>query len=254
MPPLKVSIIVPVFNNKDYFQRAIESALFQDYGGLVEVIVIDNESTDMPLEEKKVLMELLKDKIKNSKFPRVLLFDTVPNVYKYSWHEPTFRGMEMMKGDIFMFLGSDDYLQENFVSNNAKIFKSQEKIKCLQSYVRNVGAREGIEGYDYSSLGEFKAMCLERCPVKTPTVMYRKELFEKGRMTTYPDKFFGADDYWRVCNLAEQGLFIFPVPKWLGYNYNWHPEMATVHMHKDLDGPNSIDKMIQDEWREKWKM
>lgn len=255
MSSLKVSIIVPIYNNRDFYKRAVESALSQDYMGLIEVIAIDNESTDTDFSSIKTQLKFVEERLCfNSKAPRALVVSQVPNIYKYSWHEPTFAGMEAMKGDIFMFLGSDDYLSHNYVSNCVRIFKANEKIEAIQSYVQNVGARTGVEGYLYSNIDEFKKMCLERCPVKTPSVVYRRRLYDDGLMETHPQTYFGADDYWRVCNLADKGIFIVPIPKWLGYNYNWHEGMATVAMHRDLDAPNTIDKMIQKEWRDKWDL
>jgi hypothetical protein len=251
---MKVSIIVPIYNNKDFYKNAVRSAMEQDYMGLIDVIAIDNESTEMDFFEIKTQLNFIAEDFKNSVAPRSLTINQVPNIHKYSWHEPTFAGMEAMKGDIFLFLGSDDYLSQNYVTNCVKIFKANENIKAIQSYVRNFGARHGVDGYLYSNIPEFKEMCLERCPVKTPSLVYHRSLYEDGLMVTHPEKYFGADDYWRVCNLANEGVLIVPIPKWLGYNYQWHDKMATIAMHQDLNSPATIDKEIQAEWREKWEL
>lgn len=231
----KVSIIIPCFNSEKYIDRAIKSALNQNYDKL-EVIVIDNDSTDSSYE-------------KICSYDGILV-DKVENIHECSWHEPTRRGMELMTGDYFMILASDDYLDVDFISNNMKIIRKKPNlIKALQSPVKNVGGKSGIEGYHYKNLEEFKQLCLKKCPVKSPTVVWSREVYEKGLMETYPERFKGADDYWMYCNQADKGLFIFPSPKYLGYNYNWHSEQQTWNMISDHKG---VDDEIQEEWRTRW--
>lgn len=42
----KVSIVIPVFNYEDYVLNTIDSCLQQDYKGPIEIIVVDDASTD----------------------------------------------------------------------------------------------------------------------------------------------------------------------------------------------------------------
>ena len=49
----------------------------------------------------------------------------------------------------------------------------------------------------------------------------------------------------------DEDIFIFPVNKWLGYYYRWHDKQATWEVQKE--GVN-YDAMIQEFWREKWKI
>ena len=85
----------------------------------------------------------------------------------------------------------------------------------------------------------------------SPTVFYKREIYDKGLIKTNPEKYSGAADYDLYCNLIDQGYYILPVPNWLGYNYRWHEEQATWGMHKSKI---NYDSLIQSRWREKWNL
>ena len=102
----------------------------------------------------------------------------------------------------------------------------------------------------YSSLIDMKEGLLSRSLVNTPTVVYSREIYEKGMMKTYPEKYYGAADYDLYCRMADNNILIYPFPQWIGYNYRWHEEQATWGMHKE---PIKYDKLIQEYWRKKWK-
>ena len=48
---MKVSIIIPAYNEEHYISRTLEAALNQDFSGEFEVIVIDNASIDNTFQE-----------------------------------------------------------------------------------------------------------------------------------------------------------------------------------------------------------
>jgi glycosyltransferase involved in cell wall biosynthesis len=238
----KVTIIIPCYNVEDFVEKCVISALEQDYENL-EVIAIDNESKD------QTYSKLLS--IKN-KYPN-LIVDTAPNIFKYSWEEPVEKGLKLSTGDYITFICSDDYLEKNYISLCMKyIMSAPNSIKCLQSPIRNIvdNNPNGFQAYSYKKLEELKELLLQRSVVNTPTVIYSRELYEKGLLKSKPEKYLGAADYDLYCNLADNGVMIYPSPTWLGYNYRWHNQQCTWGMKKE--GIN-YDKLIQDFWREKWK-
>lgn len=46
MPPPRFTVVVPAYNEADFIQATLDSVRDQDFGGDVEVIVVDNHSTD----------------------------------------------------------------------------------------------------------------------------------------------------------------------------------------------------------------
>ena len=243
----KVSIIIPCYNAEKWIEECVMSALSQTYKN-VEVIVVDNESSDRSVEIVQNLQEQNQE----------LIFSTAENVYPNCWDEAREEGFRLMTGDYVLVRGSDDFLDEKFIENCMKFFmQAPDKIKALQSPAKGVTVKNGIKMFTgelkhlYRSKEEFKNLCLQKCPVNTPTVIYNTELYKKGLLKAEPQKYGGAADYDLYCKLIDEGVFIYPSPVWLGFYYRWHEEQATWKVHKQ--GVN-YDIMIQEYWREKWKI
>ena len=96
---MKVSIIIPVYNTEKYLKRCIESCLNQTLGD-IEIILVDDYSKDGS-------REIIRDySIK------------YPNKVKYIFQKENHRqgaarnrGMEIAKGDYFLFVDSDDWIK-----------------------------------------------------------------------------------------------------------------------------------------------
>jgi len=242
---MKVSIIIPCYNAEKWIEKCVLSALNQSYEDK-EVIVVDNESADQSLE----IVNKLKEKYDN------LIVSSAKNIYPNCWDEARSRGYELASGEYFFTLASDDYIEPFYVKNCMKyLLRAPELVKVLQSPIRGINALGGPIAGDishvYNSLKEFKDMCLERCPANSPTVVYKRELYDQGMLTTNPEKYGGAADYDLYCRLADEGVFIFPVNSWLGYCYRWHEEQATWNVHKE---ERNYDREIQEYWKKRWQM
>ncbi|HAI17309.1 MAG TPA: hypothetical protein DCM10_04385 [Xanthomarina gelatinilytica] len=236
---MKVSIIVPCYNAEKWIEEALLSALNQDYESF-EVIFVDNESTDKSQRIAKNVGE---------KYPNLILA-SAKNIYKRCWDEPRQEGFRLATGEYLFTLAADDSYEANYVSNCMSFISAGNgKIKAFQSGIRNIGMKAGDSSQFYKTIQQFKDLCLARCPVSSPTVVYSKELFTSGLLETYPDKYSGAADYDLYCRLADNNIFIYPAGRCLGYNYRWHPGQATWEMHRD---PNDYEKSIQDYWRNRW--
>jgi len=238
----KVTIIIPCYNAEKWVRQCVVSALKQDYES-IEVIAVDNESTD---RTREVIINLQKE------HPALKIGDA-PNLYKHTWDEARNEALTMATGDYVTFVCSDDYLESDYISNCMKyILLNPTKIKILQSAIKGVdesGLSRGDINHFYSSLDEFKKLAIAKCPVNTPTVIYNMELYHAGALKTYPEKYSGAADYDLYCSLADKEYLIYPANRWLGYYYRWHPGQATWGMHQD---PVKYDKIIQEYWRARW--
>ena len=118
--------------------------------------------------------------------------------------------------------------------------------------VNESGLKTGKISHTYSNIEEFKRIAAtDKCPVTSPTVFYKREIYDQGLIKTNPEKYSGAADYDLYCQLADKGYYILPVPEWIGYNYRWHEGQATWDMHK---GGVNYDAIIQEYWREKWDL
>ena len=241
----KVSIIIPCYNAEKYIEQCVRSAMTQTYEN-TEVIFVDNDSGDDSLE----IVENLQDEFPN------LQVDTAPNLYPFSWEEPVEKALSMASGEYFTILGSDDYISEDYVSKiMEKILNSKDPILVMQSKIKGVNENSELMNQDvshtYSDLKDFKNMLLERCPVTTPSVVYKTDLHKRGIVRWLASEYLGAADYDLYFNLADNDVFIHPFEEWLGYYYRWHEDQATWGMQKQ---PLNYDFMLQNQWREKWGM
>lgn len=248
---LKFTIIIPVRISGDekviqnkvaYFKECYYSCLNQTYDD-IEIIIADNDSAS------DVMLALARyaDSQEHTKFV------TSEFLYPYSWYEPVHAAWDVMSGDYFTIVAYDDLLEDDYISNLAKIL-SKTNLLALQSPIRSIdqNGRKKLEPdvkFAYKSLDEFKQQYMTRCPVTTPSVVYRSDLVADGKLESDPGTYFGYDDYFMYGSMADQAIMIAPFPKWLGYYYRWHPEQATNGMKRDY--PN-LDQKIQEYWRNKW--
>lgn len=244
----KVSIIIPCYNAELWIKKCVLSALTQTHEN-VEVICVDNESSDRSVE----FLEDIKDS-----HPELTL-SSAPNVYPHCWDEAREVGFELATGDYLITIGADDYLDVNFISNYlAAIFQVEkgqdEKIVAIQSPIFGIRGMEedvvGLQNHTYASLEEFKEQCLVHCPVNTPSVLFHRDLYEQGLLKANPERYSGAADYDLYCNLADKGIFIYPLNQWMGYYYRWHESQATWGV---LGENTDYNKLIQNFWKDKWK-
>tara|TARA_Y100000310_G_scaffold252673_2_gene259405 strand:+ start:1136 stop:1867 length:732 start_codon:yes stop_codon:yes gene_type:complete len=239
----KVSIIIPCYNAEPWLEKCILSAVAQTYAN-IEVIVVDNESSDKSLEVAKKVQE---------QNPQ-LIIGSAPNLYKYSWEEPVAEGLKLCSGDYITILGADDYILPSYVACAMKyITGAPFKILAFQSPIRGVKGDTAVSigetGHFYKNMAEFKKLLFEKCPVTTPSMIYSRELYERD-LLRWDSQYLGACDYNLYFDLADNDVFIFPCDRFLGYCYRWHKEQATWGMHRE--GIN-YDEAIRETWRKKWQ-
>ena len=198
------------------------------------------------------LIQYLK-KIKKDNNQLILL--TAENIYPNCWDEARAEAYKVLSGDYFTVIGSDDYIESSYISNCMEIImKAPDKILAMQSPLMGIegdtNALRGVIEHHYSSLKNFKEQSLNKCLVNSTTVVYNTSLLKDGLLKTNPEKYGGAADYDLYCSLADNGIMIYPFPRWIGFYYRWHKDQATWKVHKEA---KNYDKMIQDYWREKWK-
>jgi glycosyltransferase involved in cell wall biosynthesis len=101
-----VSVVIPAFNRRSVIRRAVTSALSQTYDNL-EVIVVDDASTDGTLEEiadlsgSRLIVIPLKSNVGGAKARNV--------------------GVKAAKGALIAYLDSDDYWQPVKISEQLKL-------------------------------------------------------------------------------------------------------------------------------------
>lgn len=124
----KVSIIIPAYNVEKYVFRAIESSINQTYND-IEIVIIDDGSND------KTWDVICRYKEKDKRIVAV----RQKNLGVSSARN---RGLEISSGDYCIFIDSDDWIDENCVSdmiNSLKMFNNKILIStdCYFAFLKN---------------------------------------------------------------------------------------------------------------------
>lgn len=139
---IKVTIVIPVYNNENYLDRSIQSVLNQTLQD-IEIICIDDASTDNSLE-------VLKKYSKKDNRLKIIHFDENkgPSISRNT-------GINLANGEFIGFMDSDDYIDKEYFeklygyskdhdivvgifvnsTNDIKIYAHHEVFTKLEGYV-----------------------------------------------------------------------------------------------------------------------
>ncbi len=118
---IKISVIMPVYNKKNYLKKSIGSVLDSDFDDY-ELICIDDASTDGSVE---VLEEFKKknDKIK-------LLYNECNCGAAFSRN----KGIETARGRYIVFLDADDHLSKNALKEYYRLMEYKKAEMCFLKF------------------------------------------------------------------------------------------------------------------------
>ncbi len=135
-----ISIIIPVYNVKDYLERCIESVTNQTYSDL-EVIIIDDGSDD----GSSGICDAWEQRDR-----RVKVYHR-ENDGAYSARN---MGLEKVRGEFVGFVDSDDYINEDMYAELLQALKEDVDVACCGTAVMRMtdtGGLENTEMYDMPS-------------------------------------------------------------------------------------------------------
>lgn len=110
----KVSVVIPVYNGQTYLASTIESAINQDNVDDIEIIVVDDGSTDRTVDITK-------------------RFSTVRYQYQESQGAAAARntGAMLAQGEYIAFLDADDLWMPNKLELQVKMLAEQEQLNMV---------------------------------------------------------------------------------------------------------------------------
>ncbi len=192
---MKVSVLMPTYNHSATIAQAIDSFLAQKCCFDIQLLISDDASTDATLSIAR--------KYESENHDKIVVITKPENEGLIANYRTL---VSRAEGEYLAVLESDDYWSDPL--------KLQKQIDFLDanadyglSFTRVMFLQEGVlrEDYDYSELleslqGELYSYMLLRSIIYSPTVVFRRNLFEK------------------YCNIDEyvDGRFItFDYPVWL---------------------------------------
>lgn len=119
--PRLVSVIIPTFNAELRIKIAVESLLNQSWGN-IEVIVVDDCSTDSTVKSVKQLMQL---------DSRVKLVEQKQNAGAYVARNA---GLKVAKGDFITTHDSDDWSHPQKIASQVAYLDSMPKVKGVSTF------------------------------------------------------------------------------------------------------------------------
>lgn len=162
-----ISIIVPVYNTKEYLTRCVESLIMQEYQDK-EIILVDDGSSD---ESGSMCDEY------GGKYDCVRVLHKENGGLMSAW----MAGVEMSRGEYLCFVDSDDWVEKEMLEKMAEHLTGscKEMVVCNHSIDRETGERTYIDNglapgaYDKRALkeeiflqllgNEVRPVCFSRC-------------------------------------------------------------------------------------------
>lgn len=132
-----ITVIIPIYNVKQYLEECVQSVLKQTYGNL-EVILIDDGSTDGSGE----LGEELKKRDK-----RITLIHKENEGLGFARNS----GLDIATGKFITFLDSDDYIESTMIEKLYNGMKANDVDECKMGfqYVKNDKRVNGEKKYEF---------------------------------------------------------------------------------------------------------
>jgi len=150
-----ISIIIPCYNDAQYIEQSVLSALNQTYP-YKEVIVVDDGSN----EETKAVLKKLETKITKLITQENKGQSTARNI-----------GIQEAKGDYILALDSDDYFEPTFCEKAIDIFLGNDDVKIVTCYTNRLYENKESDIFKPNG-GKINCFLLNNCAMGSS--MFRK--------------------------------------------------------------------------------
>jgi glycosyltransferase involved in cell wall biosynthesis len=213
-----VSVIIPTYNRKEYLQESIESVVNQSYKN-IEIIVVDDGSDINYAQE-------ICSKYTNC----IYLFKTNGGLSSARNF-----GIKHANGDYIALLDDDDLFLPSKIQKQVEILNTKSEIFCVHSSAGIIDDRGVVTGELIGASNE-KAHkrtglvfwnALGTWVVKSPTPMFRRDVFDKVLFDETIQVGEDLDFYWRM-------FYLFRV------EYVNEP----LALYRESTDPNRLSKMI----------
>jgi glycosyltransferase involved in cell wall biosynthesis len=228
---MKISVLTPCLNRREFVAEAIDSVLRQDYPDF-EHWIIDGGSTDGTLEILRRYRHL----------------KVVSEPDRGVYHALN-KGLRLADGDMIALLNTDDLFPLGTFNLCAELFRNSLGTMIVsggcQIFRRDNGGRE-TELHRYENPRRYQ-LSLQNIAIGLPIInarFFRRRVFE--RLGCFNLDYPIAADRDLLIRAALEGMPDAPVPRIL-YRYRWHPASLTMNAGSDslLQGMKDGMKICQ---------
>ncbi len=192
-----VSVILTLFNSRNFFRRALESVLNQSFKKF-ELVIIDDGSTD---ETETELFPLLKDNpnfkyIRHSNRKHPLSLNT---------------GLVNSTGSYISFLDSDDEYKPDYLNDRVKYLESNNDTDLLYSPAELIGEEDDLYVPDAGNIS--KLIHLNECIIGG-TFFGKRHVFEElngfSNIYSHDSEFYTrAVERYKVIKFEDKGYIYY---------------------------------------------
>ncbi len=206
-----ISIVIPCYNDAQYVEQAVNSAINQTYPNK-EVIVVDDGSN----EETKAVLKKLE--------PTVTKLITQENKGQSTARNV---GIKEAKGEYILALDSDDYFEPTFCEKAVDIFLGNDDVKIVTCYTNRFYENKESDIFKPNG-GKINSFLLNNCAMGSS--MFRRSDWQYAK--SYDENMRkGFEDWEFYIRLVEEGGNAYVIPEIL-FNYRLKEYSTTIKANK----------------------
>jgi glycosyltransferase involved in cell wall biosynthesis len=192
---IPISIVMPAYNAEKHIKESIESVLNQTFGRF-ELIIVDDGSTDDTLSI-----------IKSYTDSRIAVVEN-----KHDFTGSLNLGIKRTTGSYIARMDADDVMRPNRLQVQYEFMERHPEVDVCGSWIELFETKSGTI-QTHTNHKDIVAAMLSYNPMAHPSVMMRKNVFEKQGRALYKKEYPYAEDYKLWTDLAAQGFHFANVPE-----------------------------------------
>lgn len=227
-----ISIIVPTYNSSMYIGKCLHSIVMQTYSNL-EIIVINNNSTD---KTRDICLEFA------SKDKRIIVVDE----NKRGVANARNMGLDIMHGEYFFFLDSDDYIKNNCIEVLYNALTANKTRIALSNFFYDLNDKS-ITYYDESKVIDGRdflkdALCRKFNLNPCWGILYERDTYGSLRFENYR---LCEDELYVVKQMAITDKVSFVADTLLVYRDNKTSSITAGKSEVFLDGMKAQEQILE---------
>ena len=216
-----VSVIIPIYNYGNQFEKTLQSVFESSYKNL-EIIIVNDGSTD----------EYISLKLKSIDHSNIRII----NQTNFGPSSARNNGIKMSKGDFILPLDGDDKILPEYIQSCVTILKNNENISPVYCDTHHIGEIQGVE-----QRPEWSMERLIKGPFIVNCSMFHRKAFDI--CDGYDSELKGWEDYDLWIRMGINGYVGKRIPKPL-FVYFHHEKDGTVSTDANKNQTELYNKII----------